>query len=301
MEEKNYNTESEFLKNYNIKNYESPSVTADIAIFTIIDEVSKNYRKLPKKELKLLLIKRGKHPYKDSWALPGGFMEKGETLDECAKRELKEETSVENAHLEFVKMFTESGRDPRGWIISGAYMALMDYTKCNVKANDDASEAVWFTVDFKEISVEKKSYDNSFEVKITHKLEMTYEENYLTAIVEELRISTNYDETISYKIIEQNGFAFDHCSIIVNSIFKLRDKLENGNIAFSLLPEKFTMSDLQKVYEIILNKKLIVSNFRRKICKKLIETDNITEKAGHRPAKLYEKNLELSYKDDIFE
>lgn len=301
MEEKNYVTETEFLKNYNIKEYESPSVTADIAIFTIMDETEKNFRKLPDKKLKLLLIKRGRHPYKDCWALPGGFMEKSETLDECAKRELREETGVENAHLEFVKMFTENGRDPRGWIISGAYMALMDYTKCNVEANDDASEAVWFNVDLKEVSTEKKEYEDKIEIKITHNLEMSYNDNILTATIEELKTYTSYDKTISYKIIEQSGFAFDHCSIIVHSVFKLRERVENGNLAFALLPERFTMSALQRVYEIILNKKLIVPNFRRKISKKLISTDEVTEKAGHRPAKLYRENLSLYYKSDIFE
>lgn len=294
-------TEAEFLKNYNIKEYERPSVTADIAIFTIMDEIKKNYRKLPEKKLKLLLIKRGKHPYKDCWALPGGFMEKGETLDECAKRELKEETGVENAHLEFVKMFTESGRDQRGWIISGAYMALMDYTKCSVEAADDAIDAVWFTVDFKEVNVEKHTEEEKLEVKITHSLTMTYGEDTLTATVEELRVFTGYDENIEYKIIEQNGFAFDHCSIIVNSIMRLRERVENGNLAFSLLPTKFTMSDLQRVYEIILNKELIVANFRRKISKKVIETDEMTSNAGHRPAKLYKKHLPAFYKENIFE
>lgn len=301
MEEKAYATEKEFLNNYNIKEYESPSVTADIAIFTIMDEMRKNYRKLPEKKLKLLLIKRGRHPYKDCWALPGGFMEKGETLDNCAKRELREETGVQNAHLEFVKMFTESGRDPRGWIISGAYMALMDYTKCNVEASDDASEAVWFTVDFKEISVEKTELEDKVEVKIIHKLEMVYNDSILTATIEELKTYTSYDETISYKIINQSGFAFDHCSIIIHSIFKLRERVEDGNLAFALLPEKFTMSALQKVYEIILNKKLTVPNFRRKISKKLVSTNDVTEKAGHRPAKLYKKNISIFSKNDLFE
>ncbi|MGN1417660.1 MAG: NUDIX domain-containing protein, partial [Oscillospiraceae bacterium] len=87
--------EKEFLKNYNIKKYEQPSVAADIAVFTVKNIPDENYRKLDGKKLCLLMIKRGKPPFQDQFALPGGFAKKDETVDSTALRELFEETSVE--------------------------------------------------------------------------------------------------------------------------------------------------------------------------------------------------------------
>ena len=102
--------EKEFLKQYDITQFERPSVATDIAIFSILQEgVNENFRKLPKKSLKLLLIKRANYPYKDCWALPGGFCRSDEDVYKTAKRELFEETNVENAYLQLSGIFGEIG------------------------------------------------------------------------------------------------------------------------------------------------------------------------------------------------
>ena len=100
---------------------------------------------------------------------------------------------------------------------------------------------------------------------------------------------------MEYKVQEAEGFAFDHAEIIMYVIQYLRFQTNNSNIAFDLLPEQFTLTDLQKVYEVILDTKLLTANFRRKISGKVIETELISEGMGHRPAKLFRRNLEAFY------
>ena len=93
--------EKEYLSHYDINAYERPSIATDIVIFSVLDDgINDNIRKLPKKALKVLLIKRANYPYKDCWALPGGFAKFGEDVAETARRELYEETNVKDAWLQ---------------------------------------------------------------------------------------------------------------------------------------------------------------------------------------------------------
>ncbi|KAG2487894.1 hypothetical protein HYH03_013476 [Edaphochlamys debaryana] len=119
--------------------YPRPAVTVD----TII--VSKPAAGAP---AQLLLIKRKNPPFKDAWALPGGFVDESEGLDIAAARELQEETSVDpsSVSLSQVGAFGDPGRDPRGWTITVAYAALVPTTNLGVKAADDAKDARWFDI-----------------------------------------------------------------------------------------------------------------------------------------------------------
>jgi len=94
----------------------------------------------------LLLIKRKANPFKDKWALPGGFLEVTESLKEGAKRELKEETGVEIKDLEQIRTYGDVNRDPRGRTISVAYIGFLE-KEVVIKAGDDAKEAAWFNID----------------------------------------------------------------------------------------------------------------------------------------------------------
>ncbi len=137
--------EKEYLSHYDISAFERPSIAADMVIFFILnDGISSNIRKLQKKALKVLLIKRANYPYKDYWALPGGFVKPGEDVAETARRELYEETNVRNAYLQLVGIYGKNDRDPRGWIISNTFMALRDGENCRLRAGTDAWEAEWF-------------------------------------------------------------------------------------------------------------------------------------------------------------
>ena len=119
-------TEEEFLASYDASKYERPSVTVDMLIFTVTNEKKENYRKLPEKVLRLLMIKRADHPYIGQWALPGGFIKMDESLEEGALRELKEETNIDNIYMEQLYTWGDVNRDPRTRIISVSYMALVD-------------------------------------------------------------------------------------------------------------------------------------------------------------------------------
>ena len=95
-------------------------------------------------QLKIALIERKTEPFKGMWAIPGGFMEGEETIEETARRELEEETGVRDVYLEEFGVFSERGRDPRGPTITVALFALIDSTKCTLTATEDASQAKWW-------------------------------------------------------------------------------------------------------------------------------------------------------------
>ena len=128
-------TENEAIARYRSKNYPRPAMTADIVIF-----------RREAGEQKVLLVKRGGHPFLGQWALPGGFANENEPIEETAARELEEETGVSGLSLHLVDVFSEPGRDPRGWVVSVAYAAMVD-GMLPVKAGDDAAAAGWFTLE----------------------------------------------------------------------------------------------------------------------------------------------------------
>ena len=111
--------------------YPRPAVTVDIAIFT--GEVPE-----------LLLIKRKHFPFEGYWALPGGFVEMDESLEEAALRELEEETGVSGVPLTEVGAFGDPDRDPRGRVITIAYAAVLEKPVLKVETGSDASEVAWF-------------------------------------------------------------------------------------------------------------------------------------------------------------
>lgn len=146
-EPQNDPSEKEFLKGYDITKYDRPSVTADVVVFSVQDIPTGNYRKPFESRMCVLLIERGAHPFKGSWALPGGFLRKGETIEECAARELREETSLNSNTLLLIGTFSKPNRDPRGWIISSAFVAIVKKSASFIMAGDDAAIAKWTPVD----------------------------------------------------------------------------------------------------------------------------------------------------------
>lgn len=218
---------------YDASKYERPSVTVDVVMMS-----------LRQRDLQVLLIKRRSWPYEEMWAIPGGFVNMNESLETAAKRELQEETGVQDVYLEQLYTFGDPGRDPRTRVITVVYFALLDSERLQVKAADDAINVGWFSV-----------YD-------------------LPAL------------------------AFDHDKILQYTLERLRGKLDYTRIAFSLLPEQFTLRELQRVYEIILHRKLDKRNFRKKILSTGILEDTGKKKmeGTHRPAGLYRFNPEAEAK-----
>lgn len=294
MQEKKLNkqglTEEEFLKAYDPGKFERPSVTTDMLIFTVMEQESSNYRKLPEKALKLLMIKRGDHPYIGWWALPGGFVGMDESLDQGALRELKEETNIDNIYMEQLYTWGDVGRDARTRIISTAYLALVDSEALKVKAGDDADDAKWFDVSYKLFQEQKTVTEKGYNLVQLYNLNLVNEEETLTATIKYEKVVAGKVVGTKSEIIKSKGIAFDHAKIIAYAVERLRNKIEYTNIVFNLMPELFTLTELQHVYEIILDKELLKANFRRKITDMVIETNEYTKDAGHRPSKLYKFN-----------
>jgi 8-oxo-dGTP diphosphatase len=206
--------------------YERPGLTVDCVIFGL---------DLDEQNLKVMLIERDLEPFVGTWAIPGGFVRNGETLEEAAARELREETGIADVFLEQLYTFGGPGRDPRGWVVSVAYYALVSPDKHLIQATTDARQARWFPV---------------------------------TAVP---------------------PLAFDHAEILKTALGRVRGKLTYAPVGFELLPQKFTIKQLQKLYEIVLGRKLDNRNFRKKIfgMDVLRELDERQRGVPHRAARLY--------------
>jgi 8-oxo-dGTP diphosphatase len=204
-------------------------------------------------ELKVLLIQRGLPPFKDKWALPGGFVRVDETLDDAARRELAEETGLTNAFLEQLYTYGEVKRDPRERVVSVAYYALVKLAEHQTRAATDAADARWFPVS------------------------------------------------------QLPRLAFDHAEIFATALTRLRSKLRWQPVGFELLPEKFTLSQLQHLYETVLGAPLDKRNFRKRVLAlDLIKPLHERQMAGaHRPAQLFrfdpEKYVRLTKRGFHFE
>jgi 8-oxo-dGTP diphosphatase len=233
--------EERFLEKYRPGAFARPSVTVDLVILTVLDN-----------DLKVLLVQRTEHPFKNRWALPGGFVrvsddrkDQGEDLDDAARRELEEETglSKETAghfFLEQVKTFGRPGRDPRMRVISVAYYALVRGALVPlIRAGGDVSVARWFSV----------------------------------------------------AELADAALAFDHMEIVEATLAKARADLDRSSIAFELVPETFTIQELRGVHEAIRGGALDPGNFRKKFLR-MIEDGHIEAARGKRataskPANVY--------------
>lgn len=252
----------------------------DLLIFAIDDKKNDNCRELSKKKLSILLVKRNKEPFKNKWCLPGGFIFDGETSLIGAKRILKKETNLENFYLEQLKTFDDIDRDPRGRIISTAYISLVD--KKMIKQSL-LPEAEWFGIKTNEEA-------NNIKIILT-KDDESLNISLLKTIINEK--SNQYE----YKLTNSD-LAFDHGLIINDGINDLRKKANDSDIIFNMMPDKFTIGELKQVYEIILNKELINSAFRRVIAPKIEPTNEIIKNGGHRPPQYFKYKNNIDNKGD---
>lgn len=193
-------------------------------------------------------------------------------LYKAAERELKEETNLNCNFLEQFGGYSNPGRDPRRWVISNGLMALMNGGQEVIQAGDDASDAKWFDVSFEE-------KEGEWNLCLTH------EEDKINAKLEEM--TSKWSVKRKFKTVESEDIAFDHELILTDAIVQLRKWITETPIAFRLLPEKFTLRELQQIHETVLDTKLLVPAFRRKVASLVEETGEMAENVGHRPAALY--------------
>ena len=196
--------------------YPHPALTADCVIYGFDGE-----------HLKILLVERGLEPYKGMWALPGGFMNKDETIDKTAARELREETGLKDVYMTQFKMFSDPHRDVRqGWsdpelgkdydsyrVVTMAFIALVRPSEYELVAGDDAVNALWF------------------------------EARHLPPL------------------------AFDHARIIDEANEYLKEQLRLKPIFSKLLNKDFSMGELQRLFEDINDTSYDRRNFQRKALK----------------------------------
>ena len=258
-------TEAEFLANYKPQEYERPSVTVDILVFAVNAALD---------SLKLLLVRRKNHPYIHCWALPGGFVGMDESLEEAAARELKEETGLQDIYMEQLYTYGQPGRDPRMRVISTAYLALIREENVSVIARDDAADACWFTIHEREKKVVLIG-DNGEEL------------SYMTDCEKHFLGGVAMEKEHTYKT-EHSGIAFDHEQAIQMGLSRLKNKAEYTNVLFGLMPEEFTLPELQRLYELVLGKPLYKANFRTKIKAYLEPTGKKkSQKGAKRSPELY--------------
>ena len=187
--DKNGLTEAEYLKAYRPGDWPRPSVTADVAVFRETEA-----------GMELLLIRRGGHPFLGKWALPGGFSEPGETVDETAARELREETSLAGLSLTPVGFFSTPGRDKRAWTMTEGFAVILPEDGPQPQAGDDARETAWFSVDSRWADGELTlCFDGAerFEAKLVRQ------------------------GAYAFAIRDTGGLAFDHAHIVARAMEKM--------------------------------------------------------------------------------
>lgn len=180
-----------------------PLVAVDVVVFAIRHGA-----------LSVILVRRALAPFAGRWAIPGGFVLPRESLDAAASRELAEETGtrIPGTYLEQLYTFGDPGRDPRGRVLSIAYLALIAAPDdVSLRGGSDASDAQWWPVS------------------------------------------------------DLPNLAFDHEAMLTYALRRLRYKLEYTNVAYAMLPERFTFGELQLTYERIMGRSLDKRNFRKKL------------------------------------
>lgn len=210
-------TLEEFLREYDPYKYETPSCTTDAVIFACPGKPDESLQ-----GLKVLLIRRSNHPSIGLWALPGGFIDLRENLEDTAMRELEEETGVKGVVMEQIATYGDYDRDPRARVITTAYMALVDEKDVSVKAGDDAADAVWCGVSLECLqSVQKEG-----RVWNTYSLKIENEERELKteALVEE-EAGLGLIQDVKFKVLQPGLIAVDHAAIIVQALTLLKKRL----------------------------------------------------------------------------
>jgi len=215
--------------NLSTETFPRPIATVDLAIFALSET-----------GLDLLLMRRAAEPFAGAWALPGGWIHVDEDpdLEAAARRVLREKTAVETPYLEQLQSFGGATRDPRGWSVSIAYVALIASDRVSLRQGANAADVAWHAVEGEGVAA---------------------------------------------------ALGFDHASIIAAAIRRLRNKVEYTTLPVHLLPEGFTLTELQSVYERILGRRIDKSAFRKRVAEAdFVEpVPGAMRRASNRPAQIY--------------
>lgn len=240
--------------------------TVDAVIFGINNVESDNPRLLPEKKLEVLLTKRTKEPFKDSYVLPGGYVGEEEAASTAIQRVLEKETNLKKVYMEHINVYDDIDRDNRGRTISNTYTALINKNDVSYKLSNESKWYEIYLQDSKLILI----CDNQ-------KIEIIFEKKSLS----------KYSNDYEIEVIGKNEIGFDHSKIIVDAYFRLLNKVKTTDLIFSLMPEEFTIGELKQVYELLLGKKIFGTSFRRILESKIEKCGKIVKNGGFRPSELY--------------
>ena len=235
--------ESAFLASYDPSRYPRVAVTVDVVLLTVRDG-----------RLGVLLVQRRQHPFRGQWALPGGFVEPDEDLDDAARRELAEETGVlvksgddpvALGHLEQLRTYGTPGRDPRMRVVSVAYVGFT--AQGDVSAGSDAADVRFWAVD--DLAIRGIGSPDGVPL------------------------------------------AFDHACIVTDGVERARAKLEYTTLATAFVDDRFTLGELRRVYEAVWGESVHEGNFRRKVLSTpgFVQPTGETAPTDGRPAALYRR------------
>ncbi|MFM2418692.1 MAG: hypothetical protein RL385_3415 [Pseudomonadota bacterium] len=233
--------EAAFLEAYDAGKYERPSVAVDVSLLAVRGG-----------RLVTWLVRRPEHPHRGRYALPGGFVRMGESLDAAAQRVLAEKSGLARLYLEQLYTFGAVQRDPRTRVISVAHYALIDLERLLPLAEARRDEV----------------------------------------FVAELHVPWQGEEggpVEAHLAGTAVRLAFDHAEQLGMAVKRLRGKLAYAPVGFQLLPREFTLRDLQRVHEAVLARSLNKDSFRRKMLasEQLEPTGELEGAVGHRPAERY--------------
>lgn len=272
-------TLQEFLDSYDDSMFRHPSNTVDMILMTVHEGV-----------LKILLVKRRNHPFIGDWALPGGFIEFDEDMDEAVKRELQEETHIEK-YTYFRQLYTlgNADRDPRTRVITTAYLSLTPSENVKrAKPGDDAQETAWFEIKKVSHFIDEKKRESTLSLN-NRELGLHMEFSILDTAQQ------NYIKTRSRPLDTSNCcLAADHIKVINMAMDQVQHRAASTGILFNVLPKECTLRQIQTAYEAVIGHKTDTGNFRRDIRKMLVDTHKKVKVNG-RMSELYTFNPMYTY------
>jgi 8-oxo-dGTP diphosphatase len=237
--------EAAFLATYKLEDFPRPSVAVDVVILTVNDGA-----------LFVCLYERKDHPAKETFALPGGFVRIDESLDDAARRIVREKAGLDDVFLEQLYTFGDPGRDPRGRVITVAHVALIEAAR------------------FHTSSAPKGRIEVPWPGETGGPVDVLVDDD---------------DDDDDDANREHTDLAFDHKDILGTAVKRLRGKLDYTPIGFQLLPAEFTLRALQDVHEAVRGEQVNKDSFRRR----MLASGHIEATGSHergvtwRPAELY--------------
>jgi 8-oxo-dGTP diphosphatase len=227
------------------KEYPRPSLTVDTVVIALEGD----------RKLSVLFIRRGREPFAGAWALPGGFVEPGETVAQAAARELQEETALHDVRLVELGCFSRPGRDPRGWVVSIAHIGCIPGSRRGLtRAGDDAASASWL-----DLTIEPGG-----GFRLEHEGALVHRGGAVSGATPPSGPSC---------------LAFDHGDILGAAVERLRDRV--GELAFDLLPQPFPLAAARSAFEAILGEPVDPATFERVLHDGMVRAVTLPNPASH--------------------